>query len=95
MSNNSVSDAGHAIASLHRSNTLCYIVTIAKVHLGGWCERCNWLFVTEKACVEHVQRASRHWLCQICNEDKLEEDKLEEDYFIAHQAELHHWCYHC
>lgn len=71
-------------------NSLLQHCRQAKAHAEEWCNRCEWMFVSESAREVHYRDSNRHWICSLCNIDESEEDDL-----ISHQSAKHSYCYHC
>ena len=59
-------------------------------HKAEWCERCQWLFVSNEAYRSHAQKSCQHCLCSFCDEDFRENEELS-----AHQSDRHMYCDEC
>ena len=66
----------------------------AAVHSYGdqWCNRCDWLFVSETARRAHIESSSHHHLCPVadCNCDFVEASGL-----VEHIVAVHYFCIEC
>ncbi len=62
----------------------------AQTHEGEWCERCEWLFVSEAAHQTHVNASSRHNACETCDLDFNTHQEL-----VTHDTEIHYYCSPC
>lgn len=62
----------------------------ARTHQGEWCERCEWLFVTNQALSSHLCHSSRHNVCDNCHLDFNAAGDLKD-----HGVEVHHMCVEC
>lgn len=59
-------------------------------HRYEWCNRCDWLFVSNSARQEHFDHSMKHWICQFCEEDETSRSAL-----IDHLEDVHNYCYDC
>jgi hypothetical protein len=62
----------------------------ARCHKSESCKRCRWLFISTKACEQHIQDSQNHWICSECSVDQPEELDLR-----VHMETSHSICYDC
>lgn len=62
----------------------------AATHAGEWCERCDWLFVSQDALHKHITNSARHNICHSCKIDYSNFSDLE-----VHNVNVHHECTEC
>lgn len=62
----------------------------SNLHRGEWCERCQWLFVSEEARTTHIRHSSQHAFCQFCSRDLENQSEL-----ALHQIRVHDYCSEC
>lgn len=62
----------------------------AAIHHGEWCDRCEWLFVSEEALDSHVDNSRFHCVCDVCNQDVGDCDDLDH-----HIRSSHDYCRDC
>ena len=62
------------------------------VHVGEWCERCNWLFISSSALESHIKHSTVHWVCyeEGCSNDYRDQLSLDK-----HQEDDHAVCIPC